>query len=414
VGRTTSAKYFRSECHLTPIFSVPYGKRIAFRACCMRLMWLKLPALSLVKGILMNASNWINCVLFLAVSLGGIQGANAFESVVCVTTPAEFQTALTNAETASLATVIEVTAGVYSIDTTLIYNGTTSSALTIEGGYSGSLVHGLCSAQTTDPSLTVLDGGGSQIIMNLSSGSAPITVEYLTFQHGFTDATTLESPALSVGFQNTGAFNIANNIFTANTAQTDGLDVISLNNVGDLSFLNNAIVNNTSTTGSILGVLAYGSGTLAVNNNTISGNSCSALMGSDSLPGDGTNLAIYGSPVNVDNNIFYGNVGCTNDIHFNAATASARFYVEHNDIGVEQLAITGTYSPFHNLSLAPDFVGNGNYKLAPSSPLVNQGDNFATGGIGSVDAAGNPRVVYDTVDIGAYELQDDIFKNGFE
>jgi hypothetical protein len=52
--------------------------------------------------------------------------------------------------------------------------------------------------------------------------------------------------------------------------------------------------------------------------------------------------------------------------------------------------------------------------LSPSSTLVNSGDNSPLGGVGALDAAGNTRVVFDTVDVSAYELQDDIFKNGFD
>jgi hypothetical protein len=56
----------------------------------------------------------------------------------------------------------------------------------------------------------------------------------------------------------------------------------------------------------------------------------------------------------------------------------------------------------------------GAMRLAVNSPLRDGGNNSPIGGTGSFDADGNPRVVFGTVDLCAYEIQDVIFKNGFD
>ena len=87
-----------------------------------------------------------------------------------------------------------------SIDTIKIHIGTYKSAtnpfgssgsfpggdsITIEGGWSGTMGNP-CQTQSTDPSLTVIDGEGVRGGMELSHwvGAGSITVRNLTFQNG--------------------------------------------------------------------------------------------------------------------------------------------------------------------------------------------------------------------------------------
>ncbi len=57
-----------------------------------------------------------------------------------------------------------------------------------------------------------------------------------------------------------------------------------------------------------------------------------------------------------------------------------------------------------NVTNAPLFVdaGSGNYRLAAGSPCINAGDNAAAPG--ATDLDGNPRTIFGTVDMGAYEF----------
>lgn len=65
----------------------------------------------------------------------------------------------------------------------------------------------------------------------------------------------------------------------------------------------------------------------------------------------------------------------------------------------------GGYTAGTVLALDPLYVNpsGGNYRLRPESPLINAGTSSVPNGIGSTDAAGDPRVVGPAPDLGAYE-----------
>ena len=311
--------------------------------------------------------------------------------------------------------MIEVSAGNYAIDATLTYNGTTNSALTIEGGYFFTL-QGSCSTQSSDPALTVLDGEGSRTIMNLRTFGAPITVKYLTFQHSLGVSDVSGASALFAGQIGTdaGKVDVSNNIFSGNTL-TQGSAVVHVETQGDISVLNNALVDNVLNTGDGLNLYAAGAATsTAVNNNTISGNTCAAGTGG-TAPGTAAIVETYGSQMGIANNIVYGNAGCANDLYLNAGSAQASFTIDNNDLGDTDFPNDSgsAVTEAANQTVDPGFVA-GSFTLSPSSTLINSGKNAATGGVGTTDAAGKPRIVFNEVDIGAFELQDDIFKDGFE
>ena len=62
----------------------------------------------------------------------------------------------------------------------------------------------------------------------------------------------------------------------------------------------------------------------------------------------------------------------------------------------------------------PQFIAIGDAHLTSTSPLRDAGGASPIGGAGAADAGGNPRVVFGGIDLGAYEIQDTIFKNGYE
>ena len=63
----------------------------------------------------------------------------------------------------------------------------------------------------------------------------------------------------------------------------------------------------------------------------------------------------------------------------------------------------------------PKFIdpAHGNYRLMGNSPARDAGENSPPGTTRNVDLDGNPRVVFGTVDMGAYEVQQEIFADGF-
>ena len=63
----------------------------------------------------------------------------------------------------------------------------------------------------------------------------------------------------------------------------------------------------------------------------------------------------------------------------------------------------------------PLFIGpaNGNFRLRPASPSRDAGDDSPPGTTRNIDLDGLPRIV-GRVDMGAYEVPDHIFGDGFE
>ena len=363
---------------------------------------------------------WI-FLTFIAV-VGGCFVANraeAFDTLVCVTTADELQTALTNAGTSANATIIDVSQGTYLLSSTLTYSASSGAgALTIQGGFTGSLLHGLCTSQTINPALTILDGQQSQRIMSLAGNSgSSITVKNLTFQNAVSSVPNPAALELT-GFGTGSKLDLENNIFSNNTLLSQYSSVVSVLSAASSIVLNNAIVNNTLLSGTGITVSTpSGVDTLVVNNNTVSGNTCATT----SAPAGHAAFLFSNDTLDAFNNIFYGNSGCTSDIEVNGESTTA-IQLEYDDIGVGVYPSSGDFKTFslaNSVFVTPDFVGTGGYQLKQTSPLIDAGLNSAPGGVGTADAAGNPRIVAELsttprVDIGAYEVQDIIFADGFE
>lgn len=68
------------------------------------------------------------------------------------------------------------------------------------------------------------------------------------------------------------------------------------------------------------------------------------------------------------------------------------------------------------LGVDPLFVSSSTWDCHPreGSPAFDLGDNSPPGGLGSMDADGNARVINSTVDIGAYEGVATLFADDFE
>ncbi len=97
------------------------------------------------------------------------------------------------------------------------------------------------------------------------------------------------------------------------------------------------------------------------------------------------NCILWGDKSNNNTNEIYNQSGCS------AA-------VTYSDV-------KGGYTGAGNINADPKYVNadNGNLLLYSDSPAVNTGRNAAV--TVSIDVAGRPRIVYNTVDMGAYEVQ---------
>jgi len=77
---------------------------------------------------------------------------------------------------------------------------------------------------------------------------------------------------------------------------------------------------------------------------------------------------------------------------------------DYSNIG-SNLSLSGTNIYTINSGHFLDFA-SGDYSLSPGSPCINTGINTISGyTLPETDLAGNPRIINDIVDIGAYEYQ---------
>ncbi len=337
--------------------------------------------------------------------LASTAGAATF----CVGNVQDLQNALTTAQNNGEDDLIKVKRGTYLLNAPLGYGSSENHALTLVGGYL-SLGMLQCALFFPDPARTVLDGQNQGPLIDLSGNSAAgaITVSHLTFRNGV--GANGQYPVFVGGFAGySGAVTVDDNIFAGLTGRDDGGYTAVQFSVdqGSLVVRNNLFTGNTTESGIQAIDLLLNAAPIApqapmvnpnggFNNNTVTAN--------DAV---GWAAKLHGSGFwSVANNIAWGNPNF--DLLLEQHVA-----LYDNDIGSYQ----GTPSAdTGNVSIDPGFVdsGSGNYRLRGNSPLLDQGVNAPYGGIGAYDAGGNDRVVFGVVDIGAYELQDGIFADGFE
>jgi len=225
-----------------------------------------------------------------------------------VTTPAEFQTALTTAQANSQDDTINVLAGTYNVGSTLTYETTEDFDLALVGA---------------GASTTVLDGGKSVQIMNLTgTGSGDISISGLTLQNGRNGSVGGLGGALFADNGANGAITIDRCIVTNSTSvkNTGGAWIGAVN--GDLTVTNSSFTHNSCDEGTAddgCGLYLYfdsetAAGNAVVRNNDISYNT---LNHNPSPIGncDGAGLMIYhlgtsgsGNSFTIENNTISNNL----------------------------------------------------------------------------------------------------------
>jgi len=173
----------------------------------------------------------------------------------------------------------------------------------VEGGYTQD-----CASRTIDPANTILDGGGTDMVLALvSQGAAKFSVEGLTFQNGNT-STTDDGGGLYAKPED-GTTTLTNNTFTGNTARNNGGGAYIFGVTGTLS--NNTFTGNTAKYrgGGVHVINPHGTsgGTATLTNNTFSGNTVTvtAIYPIEHCGGGG---AYVGADSTLTNNIFTGNI----------------------------------------------------------------------------------------------------------
>ncbi|MDQ6479291.1 right-handed parallel beta-helix repeat-containing protein [Dyadobacter sp. LHD-138] len=238
----------------------------------------------------------------------------------------------------------------------------------------------LINSGLTLTSAAVLDGfiitgaTNAPAIQNLS-GASPMLVNLVVMDnHSFGGIyISASSPAL------------INCTFTGNSSTSDGGGVLISG--GSPTLTNCLISNNTANNG---GGILISNASVTLTNCTIVGNTAT---------GQGGGICNYSSlSSKLRNSIVYGN----NIENFNNATLAIQYSLVQGENSTNNHNIAGTTDPL--------FVGAGNYRLQPCSPLVNKGYNFfASGQIPDLtgittDLDSKPRIRENLVDMGAYEF----------
>jgi len=381
----------------------------------------------------------------------------AFGETFNVTSPEEFQSALTIAQSNGEDDTINVAAGTYNITSTLhysSYNGDSGHTLTIQGAGADK---------------TVLDGGGGVQILYINTDAdwnggdagGDVTIKGMAFEngnggngggvyvHGSSINITIKQCVFSgnsaywygggvYADSDSGTVTITNNTFSGNSASCGG-GVHADSWLGTVTITNNTFSGNSAGGGG--GVHADSSyGTLTITNNTFSGNSASCGGGVDAwLDCSGTvtitnntfseNSAnnygggvyvylVYDSAIlNVYNNILFNNtandlyvnsdgdgnyIGSTVNLYNNDFSGNADF-----DTGQSEdlyITLTDNYHHADNIQEDPQFVDpeNGDFHLKSTSPCIDKGTADAPE-LPAADFEGDPRIVGSAPDIGADE-----------
>jgi len=328
-----------------------------------------------------------------------------------VTTPDEFQNALTEAQSNSEDDTINVAAGIYNITSPLTYStndGDGGHTLTIQGA-------------GTDK--TILDGEKSVRIMDINTDTGKdggdsggdVTIEGMAFNNG---KHTFSGGGLYVDGYGAN-ITIKQCAFSGNSANHGGGGVYVSLHSGTTTITNNTFSGNSADYGGGGGVyVSSQSGTTIITNNTFSGNSANygggvgAYLEDDSASLDVYNNILFGNIANaggndgddlyVDSDRDGNSIGSTVNLYNNDFSGNANFDTGQS----EDLSITYTdnYHHANNIQDDPQFVDpvNGDFHLKPTSPCIDKGTADAPG-LPETDFEGDPRIMNDTVDIGADE-----------
>ena len=327
-----------------------------------------------------------------------VVSSTSLATTLCVSTTAELQDALTTAAANGEDDVILLEPGLYTVDTALTYATYEDFNLSVSGGWEG------CVAHHNDPRYTVIDGQSAHALVKfnaLPGTSGNVSVGWITFQNGVGEDGS-NAVALTTYAGWAGTLLVENNVFRNLEGRAgSGYTAIQLDSdLGRLEVRNNLFVHNTTETGiSPVHLIANSTDFSYVGrftNNTVTANH------SDSYAVTATGGGIW----SVSNNVFWGNEG--DDLGLGIYV-----FVTNNDVGTY---CCDPVDESGNISLDPGFVDpdGADYRPGGSSPLVEAGRNDAPGGVGTFDLGGGLRVIGSTVDIGAYELQDRIFRDGFD
>lgn len=349
-------------------------------------------------------------ILQLAVATLCLAAGSASAAVFCAATTSSIRQALVIAGSNGEADTIRIIIGTYAPTTGAIafpYTTNENHSLSIEGGYTFG-----CEVQVDKASLTVLSGSGVRQVMRLySGGSAAVSVRNLTIEDGETDARgaglSIEGPTgeFFVGFN--GNATVERVIFLGNRsgAEAGGLAIAT---GGSITVRNNLVAfNQCGESNCSLWIESRDDEPITVifGGNTVALNTC--IQGAPSCDSGGARFVGQQSAVIYDN-LFAFHSG--EDLSLQTPAVDAELYYNNIEVLVGNPDVeVGTMdvdNPEFVDALAEDF------RLQPSSPLRDMG--FAPYPLPDVDLDGHRRIIGSAPDLGAYELEDILFVDGFD
>ncbi len=340
-----------------------------------------------------------------------LMAGNASAAVFCVATSSAIRQALIVAGSNGEADTIRIIIGTYSAPSGAIafpYTSNENNAITLEGGYTFG-----CGVRVDKAYLTVLSGSGVRQVMRFySQGNGTVSVKNLTIADGDSAATgaglSIEGPTgeFFLGFK--GSAIIERVVFLGNRsdAEAGGLRIATrggnMTVRGSLFGFNRCgeshcavwLENSDSSPDTVL----FGGNTVALNTCSLGAPLCES--GGARFSGE-QNAVIYDNlfALNSNEDLLLEDPEVEADLYYNNIDEIAGS--PDTEIGTLNVA-----NPEFLDALAEDF------RLKPTSPLRNKGN--APFPLPSVDLDGRQRIVESAPDLGAYEIPDDLFVDGFD
>lgn len=340
----------------------------------------------------------------LAVSITNVHAAE-----FCATSATGLQAALDSAANNGEDDTIRIATGTYVPPSANGFTFYSSEAhnLAIRGGHHYRQGNP-CGLAFNSADLTVIDGGGSTALLHASFSplAGNLSITSMTFRNGVNGITGFP---VSLGMMIGYAGNIDLQRIVVRDNQSTGPSIHAYSE-GSVTVRNSVFIDNVVTKAYMSAAIFDSDGTSGTAKLTFVGNT--AAGNTAQLAGNYARIKLWvkSGTLDVYNNVFCGNAD--HDLQIDVASGVTAT-VASNDI-CSRGVWGGAIAEVANLDVDPGFAGGGSYHLRGNSPLRDSGDNNPPGGTDSVDAGGMRRVVFGTVDMGAYELQDSIFANGFE
>ncbi|MEO5626975.1 MAG: choice-of-anchor Q domain-containing protein [Dokdonella sp.] len=346
----------------------------------------------------------------IAIFLIADASAPVYGAQFCVHNSDELSTALATASTNGEDDNIKLAPGIYSPPGSLGFTFYSSDlhGLTIGGGFDTPTGGLPCSLPLGGAQSSVIDGAGITRLLDIAlsgASAAPVFLHDLTLRNGSAIGSN-PFMRLSRSVSSNGSIlieNVAVRDVHAESAvarvQTSGIILVRSS-----EFIGNTVDVPNGTVLDLISDRPGSGGSIFFNNNTVAGNSVPASSPQAGVVFEGSTSG----DVHAANNILWNNGGV--DIRLGE---SGTIYLDHNDIGSRNSgsAMVNESTPFH---VDPKFVSAINVHLMSNSPLRDAGVASPIGGSGNTDLGGGARVVFGGVDLGAYEIQDRIFMDGFE